>query len=51
MREIHTEIDISAAAEQVWDVLADFETYAQWNPFIVEPPLFQPSIPYTLVSG
>ena len=36
MREIHTEIDISAAAEQVWDVLTDFETYTRWNPFIVE---------------
>ena len=35
MRELHTEIDIDASPEQVWGVLADFERYREWNPFIV----------------
>jgi hypothetical protein len=31
---LRTEIDITAGAERVWDVLTDFAAYAQWNPFI-----------------
>lgn len=31
---LRTEIDITAPAERVWDVLTDFEAYPQWNPFI-----------------
>lgn len=31
---LHTEIEIDASAEQVWDVLSDFDAYPQWNPFI-----------------
>jgi hypothetical protein len=31
---LRTEIDITAPAERVWDVLTDFATYPQWNPFI-----------------
>lgn len=34
MRTIHTEIEIKATAEKVWQVLTDFENYPNWNPFI-----------------
>ena len=34
MKEIHTEIEIHATAERVWQVLTDFAAYPQWNPFI-----------------
>ncbi len=34
MREIHTQIDIAAPAERVWQVLTDFAAYPQWNPFL-----------------
>jgi hypothetical protein len=34
MKEIHTEIEIHASAERVWQVLTDFAAYPQWNPFI-----------------
>jgi hypothetical protein len=34
MKEIHTEIDISASADRVWCVLSDFSSYPEWNPFI-----------------
>ena len=33
---IHTTIEINATPEQVWKVLVDFDTYSQWNPFIVK---------------
>ena len=36
MRKLHTEIAIDATPEQVWQVLTDFASYAEWNPFIVE---------------
>lgn len=32
MHRIRTETVISAAPEQVWAVLADFDRYAEWNP-------------------
>lgn len=32
--DLHTEIEIAAPAEQVWNVLADFPAYPDWNPFI-----------------
>jgi hypothetical protein len=32
MREITTTVDIDAPAETVWDVLADFGRYPEWNP-------------------
>lgn len=35
MKEIHTEIEIAASARRVWEVLADFERYGEWNPFLV----------------
>ncbi|UTH74496.1 SRPBCC domain-containing protein [Chromobacterium sp. IIBBL 290-4] len=34
-RSIATEIDIAADAAQVWQVLADWRRYPEWNPFIV----------------
>ena len=32
--ELHTEIDIDATPEVVWQVLTDLDRYAEWNPFI-----------------
>jgi hypothetical protein len=32
---LHTEIEIDATPEQVWQVLADREAYPEWNPFLV----------------
>jgi len=34
MREIHTEIEIGACAERVWQVLTDFAAYPEWNPLV-----------------
>ncbi len=34
MRELHTEIEIDAPPERVWEVLTAFDTYSEWNPFI-----------------
>ena len=34
MKELHSQIDIDASAELVWDILTDFASYPQWNPFI-----------------
>ena len=34
MKEIHTEIEIHAPAEQVWNLLTDVERFIEWNPFI-----------------
>jgi hypothetical protein len=34
MEEVQTFIDINAPAGLVWAILADFRTYARWNPFI-----------------
>ncbi|HEU4896399.1 MAG TPA: SRPBCC domain-containing protein [Actinomycetota bacterium] len=35
-RTLHTDIEIQATADQVWEVLTDFAAYRDWNPFIVE---------------
>ena len=35
MREILTDIVISAPARKVWHVLTDFAHFPQWNPFIL----------------
>lgn len=32
--ELHTEIEIAASPEVVWEILTDLPAYAQWNPFI-----------------
>src|ERR687896_102899 len=34
MKEIHTEIEIKAPPERVWQVLTDFAKFPTWNPFI-----------------
>ncbi len=34
MKQLHTDIEIHAPAERVWEVLTDFASYPQWNPFI-----------------
>lgn len=34
MKEIKTEILINASAEKVWEVLTNFDSYPDWNPFI-----------------
>jgi hypothetical protein len=34
MKEIRTEIDIKASPEKAWEVLTDFNSFPQWNPFI-----------------
>lgn len=35
MPEIRTELEIGAPPKRVWDVLADFGRYPEWNPFLV----------------
>lgn len=32
--ELHTDIDINATPEVVWQVLTDLDRYPEWNPFI-----------------
>ena len=34
MKEVFSEIEIQAPAERVWQVLTDFASYPEWNPFI-----------------
>ena len=34
MREIKTEIEISAPATEVWRILMDFDRWAEWSPII-----------------
>lgn len=34
MKELRTEIKISASAEKVWQFLTDFSRYPEWNPFL-----------------
>ena len=34
MKELRTEIDIEAPAERVWQILTDFASYPEWNPFV-----------------
>jgi hypothetical protein len=31
---LHTQIEIDASAERVWEVLANFSAYHEWNPFL-----------------
>jgi hypothetical protein len=34
MKELHTEIEIQAPEATVWQILTDFASFPQWNPFI-----------------
>ncbi len=34
MREIRTEIQIAASPEKVWSILANFNTWKNWNPIV-----------------
>ena len=34
MKRLDTQIEIDAPAKLVWEVLTDFASYPQWNPFI-----------------
>ena len=34
MKELRSELDIDAPAARVWDVLTDFSSYPEWNPYI-----------------
>ena len=34
VKELHSEIEINAPVERVWEVLTDFASYPRWNPFI-----------------
>lgn len=34
MQEIRTSIEIDAPTEGVWNVLSDFDSYPDWNPFV-----------------
>jgi len=34
VREIITEITIAAPPEKVWEILMDFPSYGDWNPFV-----------------
>ncbi len=34
MKKIRSEIEIEAPIEQVWQILTDFASFPQWNPFI-----------------
>ncbi len=34
MKQIHTETDIRTSAGRVWQVLTDFSSFPEWNPFM-----------------
>ncbi len=34
MKELRTEIEINASPERVWQLLTDFASFPEWNPFI-----------------
>lgn len=34
MKVLSTEIEIAAGRERVWEILADFDRYPEWNPFV-----------------
>jgi hypothetical protein len=36
MKEIYAEIEIDTSAARVWEILMDFASYPEWNPFIRE---------------
>jgi hypothetical protein len=34
MKEITSTVDIDATPQRVWEILTDFDSYPEWNPFI-----------------
>jgi len=34
MKEIYSQIEISAIPNQIWQILMNFESYPEWNPYI-----------------
>ena len=34
MKELYSEIEIQATDEKVWQILTDFASFPQWNPFM-----------------
>ena len=34
MRELRSEITVNATPERVWEILTDFGSYSEWNPFM-----------------
>ncbi len=36
MNEINTEIIINAPKKVIWDILTDFPSYSEWNPFLIK---------------
>ena len=47
--ELHTEIDIDATPEVVWQVLTDLDRYTEWNPFITSS-VGEPEVGQTLIN-
>ena len=35
-KQLHTEVEIEASPDRVWEILTDFAAYHDWNPFIVQ---------------
>jgi hypothetical protein len=35
-KDVLTEIEINASAERVWQILSDFESFPDWNPFVTK---------------
>ncbi len=53
-RTVETCIDINASVEIVWQVLTDFPTYGQWNPFIravTGSPTLHQMLSFTVATG
>ncbi|MCP4724533.1 MAG: SRPBCC domain-containing protein, partial [bacterium] len=36
MKMIHSYIEIESSCEDIWNILLDFKSYPDWNPFIKE---------------
>lgn len=36
MKQVKASIEIGAPPERVWDVLLDFNSYSEWNPFMAD---------------
>jgi hypothetical protein len=34
MRELRTAIEIEATPARIWEILTDFDSYSEWNPFV-----------------